>query len=80
MRAVSLTDELLKAAEGEIESLELIPSAGGVFEVEVNGVLVYSKKAAGRHAGSGEVLGLVKDILAANAAEGGTRTHDDDNV
>lgn len=50
-------DELLGP---KIESIELIPSGGGVFEVVVNGDLLYSKKATGRHARQGEVLELVK--------------------
>lgn len=33
-----------------------MPSSGGVFEVEVDGDLVFSKKASGRHAEPGEVL------------------------
>jgi len=65
-----LTDELLKAFETSIESLELVPSSGGVFEVEVNGSLVYSKKATGRHAGTGEVLNLVRGL--AGSAEAST--------
>ena len=32
-----------------IESIELIPSSGGVFEVTVDGQLVFSKKALKRH-------------------------------
>ena len=54
----------MKAYEPEIESLELIPSDGGKFEVEVNGKLVYSKMATGRHAQPGEVAGLVAGIVA----------------
>jgi selenoprotein W-related protein len=37
----------------------MIPSHGGVFEVTVNGKLVFSKKALGRFPEDGEVLGLV---------------------
>jgi selenoprotein W-related protein len=55
-----LTDELLKAIEPEIKSLRLIPSSGGVFEITVNGDLVFSKKTLGRHAQPGEILPLVK--------------------
>ena len=44
--------------------MELIPSGGGVFEVVVDGDLVYSKKASGRHAEAGEVAGLIRDLLA----------------
>jgi selT/selW/selH-like putative selenoprotein len=38
----------------------LLKSSGGVFEVTVDGRLVFSKKALGRHAGPGEVLRLMK--------------------
>lgn len=40
--------------------MELIESAGGVFEVVVDGELVFSKMALGRHAEPGEVLGLIQ--------------------
>jgi len=32
-----------------IEDVLLVPSGGGVFEVEADGELVFSKKALGRH-------------------------------
>ena len=38
----------------------LIPSSGGVFDVVVDGDLVFSKKAIGRHAAPGEVVGLLR--------------------
>jgi selenoprotein W-related protein len=37
----------------------LVPSSGGVFEVTVDGSLVFSKKALRRHAQPGEVLDLI---------------------
>ncbi len=39
--------------------MELVPSSGGVFEVEVDGRVVFSKRRLGRHAEPGEVLGLI---------------------
>ncbi len=36
-----------------------MPSSGGVFEVGVDGDVVYSKRATGRHAEPGEVLAAV---------------------
>ncbi len=51
--------ELLEKFETMIESITLLPSEGGVYEVTVNGQLLYSKKATGRHAEPGEVTGLV---------------------
>jgi selenoprotein W-related protein len=40
---------------------ELIPGRGGVFEVEVDGQLVFSKKRLDRFPRLGEVSGLLKD-------------------
>jgi len=48
----------LKRALPEAE-FRLIRSSGGVFDVTVDGTRVFSKKAVGRHAQPGEVLGLV---------------------
>lgn len=56
-------DELLKNYEHLIETITLVPSDGGRFEVSVNGKLLYSKLATHRHAEPGEVLGLVKDLV-----------------
>jgi len=55
--------ELLKHFEADIETITLIPSQGGRFEVDVNDELVYSKLHTGRHAQSGEVVGLVRETL-----------------
>ncbi|GAB4505536.1 MAG: hypothetical protein Fur0043_25320 [Anaerolineales bacterium] len=60
---MSLANDLLKQFEDQIESLNLIPSDGGRFEVSVNGQLVYSKLQTHRHAEPGEVVGLVKSFL-----------------
>jgi selenoprotein W-related protein len=38
----------------------LIKSSGGVFEVTVDGKLLFSKKALGRHAEPGEVIRLMQ--------------------
>jgi len=51
-----LTEALLDRFESSIESLTLIPGGGGVFEVTVDGDLIFSKKALGRHAEIDEVL------------------------
>lgn len=60
-----MTDELLNEREIEIyvRSWRLIPSKGGVFEVTVNGDVIFSKKALGRHAEPGEIRALIIDKL-----------------
>jgi selenoprotein W-related protein len=52
-----LTAEILNERNIEIYvgSWRLIPSKGGAFEVTINGELLYSKRATGRHAEPGEV-------------------------
>ena len=40
--------------------VRLIPSSGGVFEVKVDGDLIFSKKALRRHAEPGEVVNLIR--------------------
>jgi selenoprotein W-related protein len=60
---VSLATDLLKHFEPEIESITLVPSDGGRYEITVNDKLVYSKLQTGRHAEPGEVVGLVEKIL-----------------
>ncbi len=60
---MSLAEELLKNYEHVIESVVLVPSDGGKFEVTVNGQLLYSKLSTHRHAEPGEVLGLVRKVV-----------------
>ena len=56
-------EELLKHYEHLIEEIKMVPSDGGKFEVTVNGQLIYSKTSTHRHAGPGEILGLVRKMV-----------------
>jgi selenoprotein W-related protein len=58
--------DLLSNFEPEIDSVTLVPSDGGVFEVEVNHQLVFSKLQLHRHAEPGEVVELVKKYWEKN--------------
>jgi selenoprotein W-related protein len=60
---VSLTAELLKAYEAHITALTLVPSAGGVFEVEADGELIFSKQATQRFPSVAEVKQALKAKL-----------------
>lgn len=40
-------------------NVKLIESSGGVFEVQLDSDLVFSKKSLGRHAAPGEVMQLI---------------------
>jgi selenoprotein W-related protein len=50
-----MTEQLYNKFGAQINELTLITSSGGVFEVEVDGNLVYSKKKTRRHATFQEV-------------------------
>jgi len=54
-----LAAELEQAFPGS--RVDLIESSGGVFEVTMDGRLIYSKKALKRHAEPGEVLRLARE-------------------
>jgi selenoprotein W-related protein len=57
-----LTDEILNERDLEIYigSWRLKPSKGGIFEVTINGELLFSKKALGRHAEPGEIREIIR--------------------
>jgi selenoprotein W-related protein len=44
--------------------VELIESSGGVYEVVLDGDLVFSKRELGRHAEPGEVLEIIQERLS----------------
>jgi len=46
----------------DIASLELIPAGGGVFEVMVNGELIYSKKATGQFPDPDKILQVIRQL------------------
>lgn len=54
---------MIKLYEPEIETITLIPSDGGKFEIEVNGALLYSKLETKRHAEPGEVAQLIAKYM-----------------
>ena len=58
-----MAEKLFDEFGREISSLTLIPSDGGVYEVSVDGELIYSKKATGRHAEYEEISEKIKERL-----------------
>lgn len=54
-----MTTKLLNTFRQDIKSLQLVPSSGGVFEVEVNGKVVHSKKVQGKFPDEAK---LIEDI------------------
>lgn len=43
--------------------MRLVQGAGGIFEVAVDGDLVFSKKRLGRHATPGELVELIQPLV-----------------
>jgi selenoprotein W-related protein len=60
-----MTDELMNNFKGSIAGVNLIPSGGGVFEVIVDGDLIFSKKELGRFPNEQELSQLIgeKNLL-----------------
>ena len=56
-------EDLLGTYQHRIDGLTLTPGPKGVFDVTVNGELIFSKHASGRHARPGELLELFREIV-----------------
>lgn len=59
-----MAQELLTTFETELGQVALIPGTGGVFDVKVDGKLIFSRKAEGRFPESKELKQLVRDRIA----------------
>lgn len=58
-----VTQELLATYQHVIEDLRLITGSKGIFDVTVDGNVIYSKGETGRHAEDGEVLRLFSELV-----------------
>ena len=65
---MSATNDLLSDYQHVIESLTLITGGAGVFDVRVDGELIYSKGQTGRHAEPGEVHKLFVEHVGPDVA------------
>jgi selenoprotein W-related protein len=64
LRAAWLAQELLTTFETDLSAVSLLPGAGGVFEVRLNGTVIFSRKEAGRFPESKELKQLIRDVIA----------------
>ncbi len=60
---MSAVSDLLTNYQHVITDLRLITGGSGVFDVTVDGEMLYSKKETGRHAEDGEVLALFSELV-----------------
>lgn len=63
LRAAWLAQELLTTFDSDITSLSLVPGAGGIFEVRLNGEVIFSRKEQSRFPESKELKQLVRDRI-----------------
>ena len=61
---MSAANDLLSTYQHVIASLTLVTGSKGVFDVEVDGDMLYCKHTTGRHAEPGEVLALFRELYA----------------
>lgn len=65
IRAAWVAQELLSTFESELAEVALVPgSAGGVFDIRLNGTTIWSRKDAGRFPEIKELKKLVRDVVA----------------
>jgi len=65
---VRTVEDLLRDYQHLIESVTVVTGSKGIFDVEVDGRLLYSKHATGRHAHPGEVRELFRAHVGPDAA------------
>jgi selenoprotein W-related protein len=64
LRAGWLAQELLSTFDTDLGEVALVPGTGGIFEVRVDGELVWSRKQQGRFPEAKELKQLVRDRVA----------------
>ena len=69
---MSAANDLLSKYQHIIADLSLVTGSKGVFDVVVDGQVLYSKDETGRHAEPGEILELFRDTFATGVAEYGS--------
>lgn len=69
---MSAASDILGGYQHVVESLTFVTGSKGVFDVSVDGELIYSKAETGRHAEPGEVLELFKGRFGEGVTPYGT--------
>jgi selenoprotein W-related protein len=64
LRAAWMAQELLTTFENDLAEVALIPGKGGIFEVCLDGVTIFSRKEQGRFPESKELKQLIRDRIA----------------
>ena len=60
---MSTANDLLNNYQHIVTELRLVPGSKGIFDVVVNGDMIFRKDDVDRHANPGEVLALFSDLV-----------------
>ena len=63
LRAAWMAQELLTTFVEDLGEVALVPGTGGVFEIRLDGELLFSRKDAGRFPEAKEIKQLVRDKI-----------------
>lgn len=64
LRAAWMAQELLTTFEEELAEVTLRPGTGGIYDIHLNGELVWSRKAEGRFPDIKELKQKVRDLVS----------------
>tara|TARA_B100000315_G_scaffold259689_2_gene316701 strand:- start:2456 stop:2737 length:282 start_codon:yes stop_codon:yes gene_type:complete len=64
LRSAWMAQELLNTFEEEIGGVTLIPGTGGIFEVKINGELVWSRKKRDGFPDIKQLKQIVRDVVS----------------
>ena len=63
LRAAWMAQELLTTFDTDLKAVSLMPGTGGIFEVRLNDVVLFNRKAMGRFPESKELKQLIRDQI-----------------
>ena len=63
LRSAWMAQELLSTFDNELTEVSLMPGTGGLFEIKVNDILIWSLKEKGRFPNIKELKQLVRDLI-----------------
>ncbi len=70
LRSAWLAQELLTTFEADLTGVTLMPGTGGVFEVRLNGEVLFTRKLENRFPESKELKQLIRDRISPDRSLG----------
>ena len=64
LRATWMAQEFLMTFADKLSRVALVPGSGGIFEIRLDGEILFSKKSAGRFPESKEIKQMLRDRIA----------------